>query len=66
MVLGRDSGDTANAEVVNDEARRLLDLPEGPVPLAALPESLRQSQDDDSRDEVHVTPDRVLLVSREP
>lgn len=66
VVLGRDSGDTARAEVVNDEARRLLDLPEGPVPVAALPESLRQSQDDDSRDEVHVTPDRVLLVSREP
>lgn len=34
--------------------------------MAALPESFRQSHDDDSRDEVHVTPDRVLLVSREP
>ncbi|MEN0139313.1 MAG: sensor histidine kinase [Rhodococcus sp. (in: high G+C Gram-positive bacteria)] len=66
VVLGRDSGDTARAEVVNDEARRLLGLPEGPVPVAALPESLRQSQEGDSRDEVHVTADRVLLVSREP
>ena len=29
------------AEVVNDEARRLLTLPDGPVTRAQLPESLR-------------------------
>ncbi|MFZ2178259.1 MAG: sensor histidine kinase [Rhodococcus sp. (in: high G+C Gram-positive bacteria)] len=68
VVLGHDRSDTA--DVVNDEARRLLDLPAGPVPLSALPESLRSpaaaSEASDTRDEVHVTPDRVLLVNREP
>ncbi|WP_070380943.1 sensor histidine kinase [Rhodococcus sp. WMMA185] len=66
VVLGRDTGDSAEAEVVNDEARRLLDLPEGRVPVSALPASLRHQQEGDSRDETHLTADRVLLVSREP
>ncbi|MEV0947700.1 sensor histidine kinase [Rhodococcus sp. NPDC049939] len=66
VVIGRDTGDYAEAEVVNDEARRLLDLPEGPIRLSALPESLRHARAGDSRDETHLTADRVLLVSREP
>ncbi|MCQ4117863.1 sensor histidine kinase [Rhodococcus tibetensis] len=70
VVLGRDNGEGATAEVVNDEARRLLDLSDGPVPVAALPPSLRTaaspSDTGEPRDEIHLTTDRVLLVSREP
>ncbi|AWK71167.1 ATP-binding protein [Rhodococcus oxybenzonivorans] len=72
VVLGRTDGDDATAEVVNDEARRLLDLPDGPVPVSALPPSLRTatapapSDTGEPRDEIHLTTDRVLLVSREP
>ncbi|WP_072687051.1 sensor histidine kinase [Rhodococcus marinonascens] len=66
VVLGRDTDDSTGAEIVNDEARRLLDLPEGQVSLSALPDSLRHPQDGGSGDEAHLTADRVLLVSREP
>ncbi|MEV3959290.1 ATP-binding protein [Nocardia sp. NPDC050193] len=52
------------AEVVNDEARRLLELPEGPVTRADLPASLRDL-DGTVRDETHVTADRVLLVNQD-
>ncbi|MGW3278631.1 ATP-binding protein [Nocardia rhamnosiphila] len=53
------------AEVVNDEARRLLELPEGPVTRADLPVSLRDLHRRTVRDETHVTADRVLLVNQD-
>ena len=49
--------------LANDEARRLLALPAGPVAMSDLPEFLRVS-DPGVRDELHVTPDRVLVVNR--
>lgn len=49
--------------LVNDEARRLLALPPGPVSRADLPEFLRAA-DPGVRDELHVTDDRVLVVNR--
>ena len=49
--------------VVNDEARRLLSLPPGPVERSDLPAFLR-GYDPGARDEVHVTADRVLVVNR--
>jgi sensor histidine kinase regulating citrate/malate metabolism len=49
--------------LVNDEARRLLALPPGPVDNTALPEFLRTSNPG-ARDEVHVAADRVLVVNR--
>lgn len=62
MVFGP-TGD--RAEVVNDEARRLLDLPAGPVTRADLPASLRRLGHRTVRDETHVTADRVLLVNQD-
>ncbi len=60
--------DDGVAVVVNDEARRLLTLDDGPVDRSALPEFLRGGADGtdphDIRDEVHVTGDRVLVVNR--
>ncbi|MFI5719323.1 ATP-binding protein [Nocardia sp. NPDC051750] len=53
------------AEVVNDEARRLLDLPDGPVTRADLPASFRHRDRETVRDETHVTADRVLLVNQD-
>ncbi|AFM18827.1 signal transduction histidine kinase regulating citrate/malate metabolism [Mycolicibacterium chubuense NBB4] len=53
----------AGVALVNDEARRLLSLPAGPVERADLPEFLRE-HDPGVRDEIHVTDDRVLVVSR--
>lgn len=53
------------AEVVNDEARRLLGLPAGPVTRADLPASLRQLDRRTVRDETHITADRVLLVNQD-
>jgi sensor histidine kinase regulating citrate/malate metabolism len=58
IVLDRD-----RVALVNDEARRLLGLPDGPVEPSALPEFLRSSGTG-ARDEVHVTDDRVLVVNR--
>jgi sensor histidine kinase regulating citrate/malate metabolism len=49
--------------LVNDEARRLLDLPPGAVTPSNLPEFLRSYQPG-VRDEVHVTDARVLVVNR--
>lgn len=56
---------TPRIEVVNDEARRLLDLHRtDPVPFDALPATLRDAVTrHDVRDEIHVTEDRVLLVN---
>ena len=54
------------AEVVNDEARRLLSLPDGPVTRSELPGSLGGSGDGTLTDETHVTADRVLLVNQQP
>jgi sensor histidine kinase regulating citrate/malate metabolism len=57
--------DPTGVAIVNDEARRLLGLPPGPVDRSALPAFLRAS-DPGVRDEVHVTADRVLVVNRSP
>jgi sensor histidine kinase regulating citrate/malate metabolism len=51
--------------LANDEARRLLALPPGPVDQTELPEFLR-AYDPGARDEVHVTEERVLVVNRSP
>src|SRR4029077_1698589 len=51
--------------LANDEARRLLALPPGPVEPSDLPEFLR-TYNPGARDEVHVTDDRVLVVNRSP
>ncbi|MEV0030831.1 sensor histidine kinase [Nocardia sp. NPDC050793] len=53
------------AEVVNDEARRLLDLPEGVVHRGDLPVSMRRMFWGVVRDEMHVTNDRILLVNQD-
>jgi sensor histidine kinase regulating citrate/malate metabolism len=53
-------------EVVNDEARRLLSLPAGPLTRAQLPGSLASTGADVLTDETHVTADRVLLVNQQP
>ena len=58
IVLDRD-----RVVLVNDEARRLLGLAPGLVTQADLPEFLR-AYAPGVRDEVHVTDDRVLVVSR--
>jgi sensor histidine kinase regulating citrate/malate metabolism len=55
--------DRNGVALVNDEARRLLALPPGPVDRAGLPEFLR-TYGPGARDEVHVTADRVLVVNR--
>ena len=55
--------DRNGVALVNDEARRLLALPPGPVARSDLPEFLR-TYDPGARDEVHVTDDRVLVVNR--
>jgi sensor histidine kinase regulating citrate/malate metabolism len=57
--------DRKGVALVNDEARRLLALPEGPVDKSDLPQFLR-SYSPGARDEVHVTDDRVLVVNRSP
>ncbi len=58
-----DEKDRAGVVLVNDEARRLLALPPGPVTVADLPDFL-QTRDPGVRDEVHVTEERVLVVNR--
>ena len=57
--------DRNGVALVNDEARRLLALPPGPVDRDELPEFLR-TYNPGARDEVHVTADRVLVVNRSP
>ncbi len=63
LVFDTDAPD-GPARVVNDEARRLLELPDGDVRQADLPTSLRGAAD--LTDELHVTATRVLLVNRRP
>ena len=58
IVLDRDG-----VVLVNDEARRLLALPPGPIGHGDLPEFLR-GNDPGVRDEVRVTDDRVLVLNR--
>ncbi|WP_442943023.1 sensor histidine kinase [Nocardia sp. NBC_01503] len=53
------------AEVVNDQARRLLELPDGPVGRTDLPISLQRLGSGVVRDEMHVTADRVLVVNQD-
>ena len=55
-----------HAEIVNDEARRLLSLPPGAVTRADLPASLEASGAEALTDETHVTADRVLVVNQQP
>jgi sensor histidine kinase regulating citrate/malate metabolism len=57
--------DRNGVALANDEARRLLALPPGPVDRSDLPEFLR-TYNPGARDEVHVTEDRVLVVNRSP
>ncbi len=57
--------DRNGVALVNDEARRLLALPPGPVQQSDLPEFLH-TYNPGARDEVHVTEDRVLVVNRSP
>ena len=57
--------DRNGVALANDEARRLLALPPGPVDRSELPEFLR-TYNPGARDEVHVTQDRVLVVNRSP
>ena len=57
--------DRNGVALVNDEARRLLALPPGPVDRSDLPEFLR-TYNPGARDELHVTEDRVLVVNRSP
>ncbi|WP_072806767.1 sensor histidine kinase [Rhodococcoides yunnanense] len=62
VVFGRGE----NAEIVNDEARRLLDLPDGPVRRTDLPESLQHMASGVVHGELHVTDTRVLVVNQDP
>ncbi|MBF6327173.1 sensor histidine kinase [Nocardia transvalensis] len=62
VVFDRDSDEAA---VVNDQARRLLELPDGPVRRTDLPVSLRRLGMNVIRDEMHVTAERVLVVNQD-
>lgn len=53
------------AEVVNDQARELLGLPEGEVRRGDLPVSMQQMSWGVVRDEMHVTGDRILLINQD-
>ncbi len=68
IVFGRDRDGRVRVDVVNDEARRLLWLPDGPITPDQLPETLRRigPDADGEQDEVHVTADRPLVVGRAP
>ena len=57
--------DADGVALANDEARRLLALPDGAVARSDLPEFLR-SYNPGARDEIHLTDDRVLVVNRAP
>ncbi|CAN5460493.1 sensor histidine kinase [soil metagenome] len=62
LVFNTDGG----AEIVNDEARRLLSLPPGPVTRVDLPASLQAAGAQTVTDETHVTAERVVLVNQQP
>lgn len=51
--------------LANDEARRLLDLPEGDVDVDDLPPSLRRPAPTSVSDDVHLTESRVLVISQQ-
>ncbi len=57
--------DAETAAVVNDQARLLLELPDGPVRRTDLPISLRRMDLQVVRDEMHVTAERVLVVNQD-
>lgn len=63
MIVFDDAAPGGAAAVVNDEARRLLNLPDGPITRDDLPATLRG--EDDLVDEVHVSGDRVLVANRQ-
>ncbi|MFI9509382.1 ATP-binding protein [Nocardia sp. NPDC052566] len=54
------------ADVVNDEARRLLELPAGEVHRSDLPVSFQHLGTGLVRDEMHVTDSRILLINQDP
>ncbi|WP_076480321.1 sensor histidine kinase [Williamsia sterculiae] len=66
--------ETGEPVLINDEARRLLDLPDGDLDVMALPDFLARiaatsgvaDGDDPIRDELHVTDNRVLVVNSAP
>lgn len=58
--------DDGRAELVNDEARRLLSLPVGPITRGDLPESLEAAAAQTITDDTHVTAERVLVVNQQP
>ncbi len=66
VVIGRGRSNDARVDIVNDEARRLLDLPEGPVPLSSIPETMRVDDASPAKDQVHLTDKRVLVVNQHP
>ncbi len=51
--------------LVNDEARRLLDLPDGPVTTEDLPPSMRKPASEPVADAVHLTDSRVLVINQQ-
>ncbi|MDJ0392588.1 sensor histidine kinase [Rhodococcus sp. G-MC3] len=59
-------GKNDSAEIVNDEARRLLDLPDGPVRREDLPESLQHLEPGSLNGELHLTSSRILVVNQDP
>jgi sensor histidine kinase regulating citrate/malate metabolism len=59
-----DSND--RSDVVNDEARRLLNLGDGPLLRSDLPESMRERKPGGMRDEMHLTDTRILIVNESP
>eukprot|EP01133_Synstelium_polycarpum_P026572 gene26572-31956_t len=66
VVIGRGRSRDARVDIVNDEARRLLDLPDGPVPLSSIPETMRVDDASPAKDQVHLTDKRVLVVNQHP
>lgn len=66
VVIGRGRGGTAQVDIVNDEARRLLDLPEGRVDLSSIPATLRDVDAGSATDQVHLTDQRILVVNQHP
>lgn len=66
LVFGTDVSSQPRIDVINDEARRLLQLPSARAArFDDLPETLRElaGRGDDVRDEMHVTGNRVLVVN---
>ncbi|MCJ0902966.1 sensor histidine kinase [Rhodococcus sp. ARC_M6] len=66
VVIGRGRGGQAQVDMVNDEARRLLDLSDGRVELSSLPSTLRDVDAGSAKDQVHLTDVRILVVNQHP